>query len=402
MTYTTIIIGAGNAGRTAAETLVREGSGEPLLLLDAEPCLPYKRTQVSKKATEDLDAEAFAIHEKSWYEEEGVRLITGCRVTGLDPVRKTLTCPAGTFGWSNLLLAVGGIPGRPVDVLPRECFTELWTKKDARQFRQSVGRHERIVVIGNGVLGVEAAWQALRMGRRVVLAGRSPRLMARYLDAPCSAELEAAAISAGIELIPECSVTGASTTDAGLVLETDRGTLEAGYAVVTAGSSPLLTLAESAGIRTGRGILVDENLRTSVPGIWAAGDCAEHPDGTVTGLWHSAEHQGHLAALSMAGRPEANDNPPYRLKCEVFGGLWFSAGPVNAPPTATCPEAEDWREGPVLWRPRFRGGRIVSLAGSAPQGLDKSRVTAAQALLLEGADRETCRQVLIPEKRSRV
>ena len=74
----------------------------------------------------------------------------------------------------------------------------------------------------------------------------------------------------------------------------------------------------------------------------------------------------------------------------------------NAPATDDCPDAEDWREGTVLWRPRFRDGRIVSLAGSAPGGIDKARVKAVQALLLDGADRDTCREVLVPSSGARV
>ena len=394
MKYTYIVIGAGNAGRTAVETLVDRGIQEPILLLDSEPFLPYKRTQVSKKASEDFPDEAFAVNEESWYRENGITLITGCTVTSLNRTDRTIVSSAGRFEWDRLLLAVGGVPGQPDLHVPGDRFTQLYTKEDARRFRRSVSTHQRIAVIGNGVLGVEAAWQARLMNREVVLVGRSSRLMARYLDAPCSAELEDAARSAGIRLIPDCSVTGINGSDAGIALETDRGPLNADFAVITAGSSPLLDLAETAGLQTGRGILVDEYLRTSVPGIWAAGDCAEHPDGTITGLWHSAEHQGHLAALSMTDRPEANDNPPYRLKCEVFGGLWFSAGPVNEAPSEACPEAENWRVGPVLWRPRFRDGRISTLAGSAPAGLDKARVKTVQALLLEGADRDACRKVL--------
>lgn len=402
MKYTYVIVGAGNAGRTAAETLVGRKIRESILLLDAEPWLPYKRTQVSKKASEEFPADAFSVNGESWYEEHGIRLISGCTVTSLDVRKRTLASSAGTFEWEKLLLAVGGVTSHPTLTFPGRSWTELRTKDDARRFRRSVGGHDRVAVVGSGVLGVEAAWQARRMDREVVLVGRSSRLMEHYLDPPCAAELEEAATAAGIELIRDCTVSGIRETDSGIVLDTDRKPLEAGYAVVTIGSSPLLGLAEAAGIRTGRGIQVDEYLRTSVPGIWAAGDCAEHPDGTITGLWHSAEHQGQLAALSMTGRPEANDNPPYRLKCEVFGGLWFSAGPVNAPVTDDCPEAEDWRDGPVLWRPRFRSGGIVSLAGSAPMGMEKARVKAVQALLMETADRDTCRKVLTPRPDSRV
>lgn len=386
--YEFVIIGAGSSGRTAAETLVIEGPGRSILLIDSEDALPYKRTKVSKSVYTGYRLDDFAIHEMIWYNENGIDLIKGESAISISPAAHTLTMDSETLSYSNLLLATGAAPRNPFSNPPPGSSSSLWTAHDGLSIRDNLAGLRKVAIVGVGVLGVESSWQTSQMGLETILVGRAKRPMAKYLDSVTSDFLRTAIRGSGINLKLEQNVSeikpGAGGK--GVLLETENGQIDADYVLTTVGSEPNISIAAEAGIQVIRGIVVDSELRTSAENVWAAGDCAEHPDGVVTGLWHSAEHQGRLAALGMLGSPVDNLNPPYRLKCEVFGGFWFSAGPVNSLDNSLDP-AETWESEGVIWRPRFQNGRLTALCGAAVSGLEKSKAKIAQNLVLNGAER---------------
>ena len=205
--------------------------------------------------------------------------------------------------------------------------------------------------------------------------------MSKYLYDKCSSILLDSIRKAGIVCRTGFNVNKMTQGSDTVTVHTDDGSFPAGFAIIAPGFSPRTGLAARSGISCRKGILVDRSLRTSAQDVWAAGDCAEHPDGSVTGLWHSAEHQGRVVAENMLGGHAENHNPPYRLKCEVFGGFWFSAGPV-------LQDAETWDFGKVFWRVSFDSGSLKALYGAAPGGLDKNAAKSAQELVLKRADRD--------------
>lgn len=392
-----IIIGAGSAGRTAAETLTEQAPGRSVLLINAESVLPYKRTQVSKNVAAGYGEDDFAVHNRDWYREAAVTLMSGEPVTGINGADRTVTVRGTPYVYGALLLATGSRPRIPFTDLPAGRWSTLWTSRDGLSLRGDVTGRRRAVVVGAGVLGVEAAWQMVEMGLETMMVGRSGRPMAKFLDEDTAAILRGRMESQGVQLYLNHTVTdvwGEENGD-GVVVDADEGSLRADFAVLAMGCVPEVSLAMSSGIDVGRGILVDGSLQTSVPGIWAAGDCAEHAGGYVSGLWHSAEHQGRWAANSMLGDHAAYSPPPFRLKCEVFNGLWFSAGPVNAPAgEAGLEAAESWESGDALWRPRFRDGKLAALSGASETPMEKAELKKIQGLLLEGADRDMCWKIL--------
>ena len=281
----------------------------------------------------------------------------GLTVEDIIPDARQIVVEGEKIAYKCLLLATGARPRIPF-IMPAGRWCTLWTEDDGRTLNKKISQVKEIIVAGAGVLGVEAAWQLAEAGLHVTLIGRSEYPLAEYLDSMTANLLTRKLSDAGVDLVFGQSIEEVRLIDGGggLEFQTREGKFSADYGVLTLGSEPEIRLAQSAGLDIGRGIAVDSSLRTSQPHIWAAGDCAEHPDGTTTGLWRSAEEQGHLAALSMLGRKVKNENPPYRLKCEVFGGFWFSAGPV-----AQFKTAETWEVGTALWRPwlcRWSPGRI--------------------------------------------
>jgi len=393
-TYDFVVIGAGSAGRTAVETLVDRAPDRTVLLADAEDHLPYKRTQVSKNVVRDCTAEDFAIHGRDWYRDRGVDLRIGTPVESIDTVERTLQVGGETAAWDRLLFATGSRPRIPRVDAPEDRFSTLWTVDDTLTLRRRLeGRNtiRRVAVVGSGVLGVEAASQLSLLGCETVLIGRNSRPMRQYLDDGPYRFLEEALRNAGVGVVSDFTVDriGVSADGRSLDILGPVHRERADFVVLATGSEPVIDGARRAGLDTRRGILVDGALRTSAPGVWAAGDCAEHPGGRITGLWHAAEHQGRLAARSMAGDEIAFDDPPFRLKTDVFGGTWFSAGRIDGDESP-----EEWAAGGTTWWPRFRNDRIIGLTGAAPEGMDKAAMKRAQALLLDGADTRACRGVL--------
>jgi NAD(P)H-nitrite reductase large subunit len=382
-----VIVGAGSAGRSAAEYLSERAQGRSILLVDDEGVLPYKRTQVSKFIDQGYGLEDFRIHDSSWYSDNGIELRTGEAANRIDTQEHKLELDTGAIGYRRLLLATGAVPVNPFGGPGSRLLTNLWTVRDGIRLHKVLPGCDEVAIIGNGVLGVEAAWQCVRMGLRVTLYGRRILPMPRYLDEKCSSILLDSIRKAGVVCRTGFSVNNVTEGPEGVILDTDDGHYTADFAIITSGSRPGTAVAERSGIACGKGILVDLLLRTSAPDVWAAGECAEHPDGSVTGLWHSAEHQGRIAAENMLGGNARNDNPPFRLKCEVFGGFWFSAGPVGL-------DAETWDFGNVLWRVSFQSGLLKALQGAAPGGLDKNTAKSAQELVMKSAGRDEVYSVL--------
>jgi NAD(P)H-nitrite reductase large subunit len=392
-----VIVGAGSAGRTAAETLAENVRGRSVLLLDTEPVLPYKRTNVSKHVASGFASGDFSVHDLQWYRDNGIELRTGASVERIDSAGRRVTVDGEAVSYGSLLLATGAEPCVPFEMRASGRWSKLWSVADGLRLHRELAGIQNVVIVGAGVLGVEAAWQCHLMGVRTTLFGRDSRVMPRYLDPYCSRSLEDAVRGSGIGLRLGCPVKQITEIPGGSwLVDAEDGEYNADYVIITSGARPRVTTARNSGIAVNRGILVDRSLKTSDSRIWAAGDCAEHPDGTVTGLWHAAEHQGKLAAIGMLGESTVYEGPSYRMKCEVFGGYWFSAGPVNADPRITgLAEAETWGSDAVLWRPRFHNGRLAALCGAAPGGMAPELAKSAQRAVLAGANRSETASVLL-------
>ncbi len=392
-----VIVGAGSSGRTAVETLVAEAPGRSILLINSEESLPYKRTSISKNVVNGYQIDAFAIHPAAWYPEHGVELINGQAALRIDAEAHTLSLESETISYSKLLLATGARACMPFPDLPRGKWSALWTVADGLILHDKLSGLKKLAVVGIGVLGVEAAWQAVSAGVETVMMGLDTRPMMKSLDPMSAKSLEIAIRKAGVELLNRRKVLSIiDNPETGEIsIHTDSGDICADYAVLAVGGEPEVTLARSSGIPVGKGILVDSSLVTSAADVWAAGDCAEHAGGLVTGLWHSAENQGYVAALGMMGKSVIFENPPFRLKCEVFGGYWFSGGPVNAPGgSGGLDSAETIEVDDITWRPRFKDGKLGALVAAAPRGMEKGTAKTAQQLLLRGAGREETYSVL--------
>jgi NAD(P)H-nitrite reductase large subunit len=358
-----LIVGAGVAGHSAAREL-RGRSSMSILLIDAEDRLPYKRTKLSKFLHQGFGHDEFALEPTDWYRKQDISLKTGCVVQSIDPNERTAVLSDGTVvAWQRLLLATGALPRVPVWPGVREWLV-LRNQNDTVRLRTKWEHEREVVILGNGVLGVEIAEQA-------VLAGKSVRLWGNSLPLPR-------------ELTPTAANMLAETLTANGVNQQPPQNEELPWAVAAIGSIPDLRLAHAVGLAVDRGILVDDALRTSKAGIWAAGDGTQRPDRSPSHLWHESEAQGKAAACSMLGEPIPSSRP-WRLKCEIFGTYWFSMNkPSDRHPDFECYEGRLYQ---AFW---YRDGRLEA----AVMANDKDRNKRYEQAVVEGWDPETVRQKL--------
>ncbi|MEU5279806.1 FAD-dependent oxidoreductase [Streptomyces asoensis] len=299
-----VVIGAGLAGVRLARRLGELGT--PALLIGEEEHRPYNRVLLAEVLAGRYAPEVIALPAP----DGAVR----ARVTGIDRDRRTVTCADGTaIAYGTLVLATGSNPVLPPlrglftpdHVLP-EGVHAFRTMDDCLGLSKAVRPGVRAVVIGGGLLGVSAARALATRGAQVVLAQQAERLMERQLDPNASALVLRHLTDLGVEVHTECRVRDVRCLGGAVrsVEMADGYALDADLVVLACGVSPRAGLARDAGIAVHRGILVDDELRTSDPHVRAIGDCAQH-DGTVYGLAAPALEQADALAGSLAGDPHS-------------------------------------------------------------------------------------------------
>jgi NADPH-dependent 2,4-dienoyl-CoA reductase/sulfur reductase-like enzyme/nitrite reductase/ring-hydroxylating ferredoxin subunit len=317
-----VIVGAGAAGNAAAQRLRREGYAGPITLVGADDSPPYDRPNLSKDyLAGNAPEEWIPLHPRELYDERHIELRLGTRVEAIDPRRRTVTLEGGaTLPWGALLLATGAEPVRldlPGGDLPHVRY--LRTLADSRAIVAHVERllaspaTPRAVVLGGSFIGLEvaASLRARKLEVTVVHVERLPleRVMGREIGEFVRALHEEHGVAFRLG-------QRAAAIEAGAVTLASGERLPAELVVIGVGVRPALALAEAAGLAVDHGVLVDEYLQTSSPGIYAAGDIARWPD-PHTGErlriehWVVAERQGQTAAANILGRRERFDAAPF-------------------------------------------------------------------------------------------
>ncbi|WP_371678908.1 NAD(P)/FAD-dependent oxidoreductase [Streptomyces sp. NBC_01276] len=372
-----VIVGAGMAGVQTAVALREQGFTGPVTLLGAEPHQPYDRPPLSKavllgKAEDSAFDVAFDVD----FEELRIDLRLGTEVTGVRPAAHELDTPAGPVPYEVLVLATGaepltlpgsgGVPGVHL----------LRTLDDAARLRPVLAAAPDLVVVGAGWIGAEFATAARGAGCAVTVVEAADRVLAGALPAEVAAPMARWYAEAGATLITGASVAG---IEEGLVRLADGRELAAGAVVVGIGARPATGWLDGTGIERGPdgSVTADAYLRTSVPGVYAVGDCSSFPSARygarlLVHHWDNAlQGPRAVAANIVAGEPvQAYDPVPY-FWSEQFGRFVQYAGHHGGADTML------WRGGPddagwsVCW---LREGALVAvLAVGRPRDLAQGR-----------------------------
>jgi 3-phenylpropionate/trans-cinnamate dioxygenase ferredoxin reductase component len=329
---TFVIVGGGLAGAKAAETLREEGFDGRLVLIGDEAERPYERPPLSKEYLRGETAEKPYVHGEDFYAERGIELWTSARVTGVDAGRGELRLEGDRrLGYDRLLLATGAEPRR-LDVPGAELagIMYLRTVADSERIAERFERGRRVVVVGSGWIGAEIAASARMKGCEVTMIEMATLPLERVLGPEVGQIYLDVHRDHGIEFLPETTVErfeGEGSLER--VLTRDGALIETDVAIVGVGVTPRVQLAEAAGLRVENGILVDERLESSVPGVFAAGDVANahHPfyeRRLRVEHWANALNQGPAAARAMLGEPVSYDEIPYFFSDQYETGMEYA------------------------------------------------------------------------------
>jgi len=327
-----VIIGNGTAGASAiGEIRARDKDGS-IVVFTCENHPYYYRPRLPDYIAGEISLDRFIMHQLSQYEKWDVDLRLGEAVCAIDPVKKEVQGEkSGTVQYDELLIATGSnsfLP--PVKGNDKAGVFTLRTIADADAIIAAAKKAKLAVLVGGGLLGLEAGRALVGLGLKVEVVEYMGRLLPRQLDDEGARglrkELEGMGFSFHLAAKAQ-EITGGDTVR-GLVLE-DGSRIDCELVLFSAGVRPKLELARSAGIEVDKSVKVDKHMRTSVPGIWAAGDVAEF-EGQPCGVWPVAMAQGKVAGASMAGelREYVPQIPGMSLK--VAGIDLISAGNIDA------------------------------------------------------------------------
>jgi len=305
-----VIVGASLAGGTAAVTLRDEGFDGDIVLIGAEPQLPYNRPPLSKGYLRGQDRfDDQLVKPASYYAEQRIQLKLGVRATALDPKQKLVELEGGErVAYDRLLVATGGrnrtfaVPG----AILAGVF-QLRTVEDCDRIRAAATRGRRAVVIGFSFIGSEVSASLRQLGVEVVAIESSRVPLARVLGSEVGQVLADIHREKGVELISEDSVDALEGSGRVARVRTKKGrVLDCDLVVAGIGIVPNAELLGAAGAQVDNGVLVDERCRTTLPDVFAAGDVANHLHPLFGRLrvehWNNGYQQGAAAARSLLGR----------------------------------------------------------------------------------------------------
>ncbi len=328
-----VIVGAGQAGQSCAARLRALGHRGPLTLLGAEALPPYQRPPLSKGyLLGDTARERLLLKPEAFYPEHGIDLRLGAPATAVDPAARTVTAGGGTHAYDALVLATGARPRQLTEAQGHALRGHYTIRTIAciDAFEPLVRTGARLLVVGGGYIGLEAAAVARHRGMHVTLAEMGPRILGRVASPETADWFRALHARHGVDILEGVgldALTGADGTATGARL-TDGRELAIDLCLVGIGVEPTTPIATMAGCAQTAGITVDALGRTSVPGIWAAGDAASLPyRGAHVRLENvqNAIDQGEAVAANLMGADAPYAPEPwfwsdqYDVKLQIAG-----------------------------------------------------------------------------------
>ena len=324
-----VIVGNGMAAARLVDELAKTALGRyAVAVIGEEPRLAYNRVLLSSVLAGETGSHEIELRPADWWRHRGVTVRYGYRVTEIDVGRRELKIAnEESIAFSRLILATGSTPLR-LNV-PGADLAGVHTFRDSRDvdlLLTLAARKKRVVVVGGGLLGLEAAYGLAKAGAPVTLIHLMERLMERQLDAPAADLLKSLVERKGINILLNANTARihGETRVEGVELADGRR-IEADAVIFAAGIRPNVALAKEAGISVNRGVVVDDCLQTGAPDIFALGECAEHR-GICYGLVEPAYEQARVLARHLAGGAARYGGSVVATNLKVSGVSVFSAG----------------------------------------------------------------------------
>jgi len=331
-----VIVGSGHGGAQAAVSLRQSGHAGSILLIGKEQELPYERPPLSKEyLLGDKAFERLLIRQPSFWPERGIELALGCEITSLDPSARLLGCADGAaIGYGTLVWATGG-EARRLSCAGHDLagLHTIRTRADVDALVGELADGSRIVIIGGGYIGLEAAAALRKLGAEVVLVEALDRVLARVAGEPLSRFFEARHRKEGVDLRlgsqVECVMGNGGRVTAVRLVSGEE--VQADIVIVGIGIVPAVAPLLAAGAAGANGVDVDEYCRTSLPHVFAIGDCASQLSPFASGARmriesvQNASDQASAVAKTIAGSPTPFQATPwfwsnqYNIKLQTVG-----------------------------------------------------------------------------------
>jgi NADPH-dependent 2,4-dienoyl-CoA reductase/sulfur reductase-like enzyme len=380
-----IVVGAGLAAASAVDGIRQHDQNGSILIIGAEPEAPYDRPPLSKQLwSGGKRVEEIFLHDQAFYAQHGVELRVGTEVVALDPAAHVLRDGSGTrYRYEKLLLATGGTPRRLA--IPGGDLEGLYyfrTLSDYRRLRNEATKGRSALVIGGGFIGSEIAAALCTNGLAVTMIFPGPWLVSRIFPESLGRALTAYYRSRGVEVL-DGDVPQSIRRDGKQCRTRTRAGREILSDLIVAGIgiTPNISLAASAGLETGDGVIVNQFLQTSDPDIYAAGDIAFFPE-AVLGLrrvehWDNALNQGKHAGRNMTGAREPFTYIPFFFS-DLFEFGYEAVGDIDGRHETVADWQEENKTGVIYYLDggRVRGAMMCNLFG---------KVDAARELIQQSA-----------------
>ncbi|WP_020619434.1 nitrite reductase large subunit NirB [Paenibacillus daejeonensis] len=368
-----VMIGNGMAGVSFLEQLLKLNPHKyEITVIGAEPHPNYNRIMLSSVLAGDVSMKDIVLNDWDWYRDNLIQLHAGHTVTTLDTTSRQVKTDKGlTVPYDELVIATGSQPFMlPLPGADKEGVIAFRDMKDCETMIETAKSYKKAVVIGGGLLGIEAARGLLNLGMEVHVVHIFKYLMERQLDEAASHMLQEELEGQGMKFLLEKQsdtilgkkrVTGLSFKDGSHV--------DADLIVMAVGIRPNVQLAKDGGVEVGRGIVVDDSMQTSVSGIYSLGECAEHR-GIAYGLVAPLYEQGAILAKQLAGvEHEGYQGSVLSTKLKVSGVNVFSAGRFMSEPGTKSLRVQDDLDG-VYKKVVFQEGKVIGavLFGDTSEG----------------------------------
>lgn len=327
-----IVIGLGPGGMAAVKAFREQDSEMPVTVITSESMTCYSRPRLPEVVSGKASLASLCLYPDKWYQDRDITLLTNKTVTSIDPSSRTVKINGGTVcTYSRLVLAMGAEARLPViKGLPSSKVYLLRTGNDALALKAAAEYKHHALLIGGGLLGLEAGYALTQLGLKVIVIEIAPYLLPNQLDEESAGLLQKKLMTLGFEFFVGTRIREIVTKESHIHLILESGVeLTADFAVLSAGIAPNSRLAEDAGLAVGaRGIMVNDHLKTSRQDIFAVGDVAEWR-GKNYGLWTAAQSMGRIAGLNASGDAQVYDGVVPSTKLKVAGVDVSSQGNIN-------------------------------------------------------------------------
>ena len=327
--YDYLIIGNGICGLSAAEEIRKNDEEGSILIITDESGHTYWRTRLSELIAKDYTDEEILVKKENWYEEKNIKVKFSTHAEKIDKEnKKVITKDGEEYEYGKLLIATGShafVP--PITNSDAKGVFAIRSSEDLKNFKEYLSDKKKLIIIGGGILGLEAANSISKLGIEITIVEAFDYLLARQLDKDLSQKLETALNDMGMKtltgkfseeiLVKDGAVCGLKLTD---------GTeIEADAIMIQAGVRANIEIAQNSGLKTDRGILVGENLQVEIEEIYAAGDVAQIGNFSI-GLWTASMEMGKIAGSNMTGDNKLYEQPKPFSTLMIGDIKLFSAG----------------------------------------------------------------------------